>query len=144
MDTYNLLVLVKEGRLIISSLIERLLSTVAMPIKNDKLVKPIRVYSAAAPVLEPSLTHSHSFLSSANRVCLPLMQKLKSALRKVNDFNLDARIPLVTLLCFGAIVWGLNTMPHVILFLNWLFLVFSVFIVIQSIKTGNWTKPVKK
>ena len=72
------------------------------------------------------------------------MQKLKSALRKVTDFNLDARIPLITLLCFGAIVWGLNTLPYVIIFLNWLFLVFSVFVVIQSIKTGNWTKPVKK
>ena len=72
------------------------------------------------------------------------MQKLKSALKKVNEFNLDARIPLVTLLCFGAFVWGLNTMPHVILFLNWMFLMFSIFVVIQSIKTGNWTKPVKK
>ena len=72
------------------------------------------------------------------------MQKLKSALMKVNDFNLDARIPLVTLLCFGLIVWGLNTLPYAVIFLNWLFLVFSVFVVIQSVKTGNWTKPVKK
>ena len=72
------------------------------------------------------------------------MQKLKSALRKVNDFNLDARIPLVTLLCFGFIVWGLNTLPYVILFLNWLFLAFSVVIVIKSIKSGNWIKPVEK
>ena len=72
------------------------------------------------------------------------MQKLKSALRKVNDFNLDARIPLVTLLCFGVIVWGLNTLPYVTLFLNWLFLAFSVVIVIKSIKSGNWSKPVEK
>ena len=71
------------------------------------------------------------------------MQKLKSALRKVNDFNLDARIPLVTLLCFGVIVWGLNTFPYVILFLNWLFLAFSAIIVMKSMKTGNWTKSIK-
>ena len=102
------------------------------------------MYSAAAPVLEPFIDTLSLLPIITNQVCHPLMQKLKSALRKVNDFNLDARIPLVTLLCFGAIVWGLNTMPHVILFLNWLFLVFSIFVVIQSIKTGNWTKPVKK
>ena len=72
------------------------------------------------------------------------MKKLKSALRKVNDFNLDARIPLVTLLCFGVIVWGINTLPYVIVLLNWLFLTFSMVIVIKSMKSGNWTKPVKK
>ena len=72
------------------------------------------------------------------------MQKRNSSLKKGIDFNLDARIPLVTLLCFGVFVWGLNAMPYVIFFLNWLFLVFSVLIVIKSIKTGNWTKPVEK